>query len=35
VDEASYLDKVPTDIISAWLTNECKGKSIVSDAVTN
>jgi hypothetical protein len=35
VDEASYLDKVPTDIISAWLTNECKGKSIVSDGVTN
>ncbi|HYX39860.1 MAG TPA: hypothetical protein VE954_42740 [Oligoflexus sp.] len=32
VDEAAYLDKMPSEIISAWLTSECKGKSILSDA---
>jgi hypothetical protein len=35
VDETDYLDKTPNDIISSWLTNECKGKAIVSDGILN
>ncbi|WP_218110330.1 hypothetical protein [Oligoflexus tunisiensis] len=33
VDEASYLDKTPNEIITSWLANECQGKAINSDAV--